>query len=135
MLIDKNNINLRCDEDGSWIASCEALPGCHASGHSEYEAILNFQEAAKAHLLALKDTGRPILEVFEVDNEEDTMRPEYDFDYSKAERGKYYQRLLKEGAEIIVHKTKENLTSKAQEILRERMDSKDWIGHKEVWGK
>lgn len=27
----------------------------------------------------------------------DEMRPEYDFDYSKAVRGKYYRRLLKEG--------------------------------------
>lgn len=30
------------------------------------------------------------------------LRPEYEFDYSKAERGKYYQRLLKEGANIVV---------------------------------
>jgi hypothetical protein len=32
----------------------------------------------------------------------DDMRPEYDFDYSKAVRGKYYRRLLKEGANVIV---------------------------------
>lgn len=30
------------------------------------------------------------------------MRPEYHFDYSKAVRGKYYRRLLKEGANVIV---------------------------------
>src|SRR3970040_1459096 len=30
------------------------------------------------------------------------MRAEYDFDYSKAVRGKYYRRLLKEGANIVV---------------------------------
>ena len=30
------------------------------------------------------------------------MRAEYKFDYSKAVRGKYYQRLLKEGANIVV---------------------------------
>ncbi len=30
------------------------------------------------------------------------MRAEYDFDYSKAVRGKYYRRLLKEGANVIV---------------------------------
>lgn len=30
------------------------------------------------------------------------MRPEYDFDYSKAVRGKYYRRLLKEGANVAV---------------------------------
>ena len=32
----------------------------------------------------------------------DGLRPEYDFDYSKAVRGKYYRRLLKEGANVIV---------------------------------
>jgi hypothetical protein len=32
----------------------------------------------------------------------DELRPEYNFDYSKAVRGKYYRRLLKEGANVIV---------------------------------
>jgi len=32
----------------------------------------------------------------------DDLRPEYDFDYSKAVRGKYYQRLLEEGSNVIV---------------------------------
>jgi len=32
----------------------------------------------------------------------DNLRPEYDFDYSKAVRGKYYRRLLKEGANVVV---------------------------------
>ena len=30
------------------------------------------------------------------------MRAEYDFDYSKAVRGKYYRRLIKEGANVVV---------------------------------
>ena len=34
--------------------------------------------------------------------EQDEMRPEYDFDYSTAVRGKYYRRLLKEGANVVV---------------------------------
>jgi hypothetical protein len=32
----------------------------------------------------------------------DDMRTEYNFDYSKAVRGKYYRRLLKEGANVVV---------------------------------
>lgn len=32
----------------------------------------------------------------------DDMRSEYDFEYSKAVRGKYYRRLLKEGANVVV---------------------------------
>lgn len=30
------------------------------------------------------------------------MRDEYTFDYSKAVRGKYFQRLMKEGANVVV---------------------------------
>jgi hypothetical protein len=30
------------------------------------------------------------------------LRPEYDFDYSKAIRGKYYRGLSKEGANVVV---------------------------------
>lgn len=34
--------------------------------------------------------------------EKDDMRPEYDFDYSKADRGKYYRRLIKQGSNVVV---------------------------------
>ncbi|MBU1150266.1 MAG: hypothetical protein ABIJ57_03210 [Pseudomonadota bacterium] len=30
------------------------------------------------------------------------LRPEYEFDYSKAARGKYFKRLLAEGANVVV---------------------------------
>ena len=32
----------------------------------------------------------------------DEMRAEYDFDYSKGVRGKYYKRLIKEGSNVVV---------------------------------
>lgn len=32
----------------------------------------------------------------------DDLRPEYTFDYTKAVRGKYYRRLLKEGTNVVV---------------------------------
>ena len=32
----------------------------------------------------------------------DELRPEYDFDYSKAVRCKYYKRLISEGANVIM---------------------------------
>jgi hypothetical protein len=32
----------------------------------------------------------------------DELRSEYDFDYSKSVRGKYYQRLLKEGSNVVI---------------------------------
>ncbi|MFN3531826.1 MAG: hypothetical protein ACK41Q_04825 [Candidatus Brocadia sp.] len=32
----------------------------------------------------------------------DKLRPEYNFDYSKAIRGKYYKRILGEGANVVM---------------------------------
>ena len=32
----------------------------------------------------------------------DDLRPEYDFDFSKGERGRYYKRLLKEGSNNVL---------------------------------
>jgi predicted RNase H-like HicB family nuclease len=60
MIVPISKINLRQDEDGIWIARSQTLPGCHAQGRDRGEAILKFQEAAKAHLGALMETGRPI---------------------------------------------------------------------------
>jgi len=34
--------------------------------------------------------------------EREEMRPEYEFDYSKAVRGKYFKRLIEEGANVAV---------------------------------
>ena len=33
---------------------------------------------------------------------QDELRPEYDFDYSKAVRGKYYRRLVEGGSNVVV---------------------------------
>ncbi len=33
---------------------------------------------------------------------DDDLRPEYDLDFSKGERGKYYKRLVKEGSNVVV---------------------------------
>jgi hypothetical protein len=35
-------------------------------------------------------------------NSNDELRPEYNFDYSKAVRGKYYKQLLAKGANVVV---------------------------------
>jgi len=36
------------------------------------------------------------------ESERDRLRPEYNFDYSKAVRGKYYKRLIEEGSNVVV---------------------------------
>jgi predicted RNase H-like HicB family nuclease len=64
MIVPIQKIQLRQDEDGVWIAKSKLLPGCHADGADRGEAILAFQIAAKAHLEALLETGRPIPAAF-----------------------------------------------------------------------
>ena len=64
MIVPITKIQLWQDEDGIWIAKSKLLPGCHAHGHDRGEAILRFQEAAKVHLEALMETGRPIPPMF-----------------------------------------------------------------------
>ncbi len=64
MIVPLSKINLRQDEDGVWIARSPSLPGCHAHGRDRGEATLCFQQAAKDHLEALLETGRPIPEAF-----------------------------------------------------------------------
>ena len=64
MIVPISKVRFRRDEDGVWIAKSPLLPGCHAHGRDRGEAALRFQEAAKAHLEALLETGRPIPEAF-----------------------------------------------------------------------
>ena len=64
VIVPQKKILLRQDEDGVWIAKSGLLPGCHAQGRDRGEATLRFQEAAKGHLEALLETGRPIPEAF-----------------------------------------------------------------------
>jgi predicted RNase H-like HicB family nuclease len=58
MIVPLSKVQLRQDEDGVWIAKSALLPGCHAHGRDRGEATLRFQQAAKAHLEALLETGR-----------------------------------------------------------------------------
>jgi len=33
------------DEEGFWVASCPALPGCHSQGKTKAEALENIRDA------------------------------------------------------------------------------------------
>ena len=63
VVVPQKKVLLRQDEYGIWIAKSDLLPGCHAHGRDRGEAMLRFQEAAKFHLEALLETGRPIPEL------------------------------------------------------------------------
>ena len=48
----------------------------------------------------------------------DELRPEYDFDYSKAARGKYYKRLLQEGSNRVMELRKDESGSPAIKTVK-----------------
>lgn len=51
---------LRQDEDGNWLASVPAIPGCHTWGHTREEALANAKEAVEGCLESLAATGGAI---------------------------------------------------------------------------
>ena len=48
------------DEDGVFISSCPALPGCHSQGDTYDEAIENLKDALQLYLEAKLSFGEPI---------------------------------------------------------------------------
>lgn len=48
------------DEDGVYIASCPALPGCHTQGDTYDEALANLKDAINLNIAARRDLGEPI---------------------------------------------------------------------------
>ncbi len=76
-------------------------------GYSAHERLLAVSHTERGRLCAssardlLRDTrGSDMKRKGQVPS--DDLSPEYNFDYSKAVRGKYYRRLLKEGANVVV---------------------------------
>lgn len=53
-------ITLEQDEDGWYIVTVPALPGCISQGKTEEEAKKNFAEAIELHLSALARDGIPL---------------------------------------------------------------------------
>ena len=47
------------DEDGVFIASCPALPGCHTQGDTYDEALANLKDAINLNIAAHRDLGEP----------------------------------------------------------------------------
>jgi len=54
-------IKLEKDEDGVYIATVPALPGCISQGKTENEAIKNIKAAIQVHLEYLAEDGIPII--------------------------------------------------------------------------
>jgi predicted RNase H-like HicB family nuclease len=51
---------LERDEDGMFVATVPALPGCISQGRSEDEALENVKEAIELHIESLAEDGIPL---------------------------------------------------------------------------
>jgi predicted RNase H-like HicB family nuclease len=56
----KYRVYLEQDEDGVFVATCPALPGCVSQGRSRAEAHENIREAMEVYLESLREHGDPI---------------------------------------------------------------------------
>lgn len=53
---------LRQDEEGNWLASVPAFPGCHTWGKTREQALVNAREAIEGCIESLRATGDPVPE-------------------------------------------------------------------------
>ncbi len=56
----KFKVRLEKDEDGWYVATVPALPGCISQGKTEKQAINNIKEAIELHISMLAEDGIPI---------------------------------------------------------------------------
>ncbi len=56
----KFRIVIEPDEDGVFIASCPALPGCVSDGRTRDQAVLNMKDALEGYLISLVKSGDPL---------------------------------------------------------------------------
>jgi predicted RNase H-like HicB family nuclease len=64
----KYRIYLQPDEDGVFVATCPALPGCVSQGRTRAQATENIREAIQGYVLSLRKPVPPSIleEVIEV---------------------------------------------------------------------
>ena len=60
MLVMKYRVYLESDEDGVFVATCSALPGCVSQGRTRLEATENMREAIEGYLKSLRKHGDPV---------------------------------------------------------------------------
>jgi len=56
----KYRVFLEQDEDGVFVATCPALPGCISQGNTRAEATENIREAIAGYLASLRKHGDPV---------------------------------------------------------------------------
>lgn len=53
-------IHVERDEDGVYVVTCPALPGCISQGPTRAEALQNIREAISLYLESLREHGDPV---------------------------------------------------------------------------
>ena len=56
----KYRVYLEQDEDGVFVATCPALPGCVSQGQTRAEATQNIREAMEGYIKSLKKHGEAV---------------------------------------------------------------------------
>jgi predicted RNase H-like HicB family nuclease len=56
----KYRVLINPDEDGVYVATCPALPGCVSEGKSRGEALTNIKDAIDGYLASLRKHNEPI---------------------------------------------------------------------------
>ena len=67
----KYAVVLSRDDEGNWLASVPAFPGCHTWGQTRDEALANAREAVEGCIESLRASGEAI--------PEETTPPEIEF--------------------------------------------------------
>ena len=68
----KYTVTLLQAEEGGYVVSAPALPGCISQGETKEEALANIREAVELYLEDLKESGEP----FPVSSEHETVEIE-----------------------------------------------------------
>jgi antitoxin HicB len=56
----KYRVYLEPDEDGVFVATCPALPGCVSQGRTRSEATANIREAIEGYIGSLQKHNEPV---------------------------------------------------------------------------
>ncbi len=56
----KYRVYIERDEDGMFVVTCPALPGCVSQGRTREEARENIREAISLYLESLREHGEPV---------------------------------------------------------------------------
>ena len=53
-------VTLESDEDGFYVSSCPALPGCHSQGRDRDDALSNISQAIRGYLASMQKHGETL---------------------------------------------------------------------------